>query len=143
MKKAMLIAFALATATSLVACREERSDTTRMAAGDNPERDVRERPAAADNTERNVRDRQGDTLTAEDQGNSEADRTLTQRIRQAVVDDETLSTNAHNVKIITLNGVVTLRGPVASAQERNRIETMAVQIAGAGKVNNQLEVAAN
>jgi osmotically-inducible protein OsmY len=95
---------------------------------------------APDNTGRNIRDRSGATLTPGDQSESEADRTLTQRIRQAVVADDSLSTNAHNIKIITINGVVTLRGPVNSAQEKANIDAKAQQIAGATKVNNQLEI---
>ena len=95
---------------------------------------------APDNTERNVRDRSGETLTPGDQSESEADRTLTQRVRQAVVADDSLSTNAHNIKIITINGVVTLRGPVNSAQEKANIDAKAQQIAGTTKVNNQLEI---
>jgi hyperosmotically inducible periplasmic protein len=95
---------------------------------------------APDNTGRNVRDR-GDTLTSGDQSESEADRTLTQKVRQAVVADDSLSTTAKNVKIITVNGVVTLRGPVKDDKERTRITTAATTIAGAGKVQNQLEIA--
>ena len=95
---------------------------------------------APDNTGRNVRDRGGATLTPGDQSESEADRTLTQRIRQAVVAEESLSTNAKNVKIITSNGVVTLRGPVKSAQEKATIEAKAHQIAGANNVESQLEI---
>lgn len=97
---------------------------------------------APDNTGRNVQDRSGATLTADDQSESEADRTLTQRVRQAVVADDSLSTNAHNIKIITVNGVVTLRGPVKSAQEKMNIDAKAQQIAGVAKVNNQLEIVA-
>jgi hyperosmotically inducible periplasmic protein len=97
---------------------------------------------APDNTGRNVRDRSGETLTPGDQSESEADRTLTQRVRQAVMADDSLSTTAHNVKIITINGVVTLRGPVNSAQEKANIDAKAQQIAGATKVNNQLEIVA-
>ena len=67
---------------------------------------------APDNTARNVRDRDGTTLTPGDQSESKADLALTQRIRQAIVADDSLSTTAHNVKIITSDGVVTLRGPV-------------------------------
>ena len=93
----------------------------------------------ADNTGRNVRDRDDRTLTSEDQSEKEADRELTQKIRQAVVEDDSLSTVAHNIKIITVDGVVTLRGPVKSAEERNAIGAKAVKIAGAGKVKNQLE----
>ena len=95
---------------------------------------------APDNTGRNVRDR-GDTVTSGDQSESKADRTTTQKIRQAVVGDDSLSMMAHNVKIITVDGGVTLRGPVKTDGERTKIGAMAEQVAGAGKVQNQLEVA--
>ena len=99
-------------------------------------------PAATDyepdNTGRNVRDRD-DRPTSGDQSESEPDRKLTQKIRQAIVADDSLSTSAHNVKIITIDGVVTLRGPVKNSDERNAIGAMAVKIAGASKVKNQLE----
>lgn len=94
----------------------------------------------ADNTGRNVRDR-AETLTSGDQSETEGDRTLTQKIRQAVVADDALSMTAKNVKIITVNGVVTLRGPVKSDDERKAIAAKAEQVAGAGKVQNHLEVA--
>jgi len=93
-----------------------------------------------DNTGRNVRDRGGATLTPGDQSESTADRTLTQRIRQAVMADKSLSTTAKNVKIITINGVVTLRGPVKSPQEKGSIEAKAQRLAGTTNVNNQLEI---
>ena len=96
---------------------------------------------APDNTGRNVRDRDDKTLTTEDQSEKAEDRELTQKIRRAIVDDDDLSISAHNVKVITKDGVVTLRGPVKSAKERNAIGAKAVQIAGAGKVKNQLETA--
>jgi hyperosmotically inducible protein len=95
---------------------------------------------APDNTEKNVRDRDDKALTPLDQSENEADLSLTQRIRQAVVDDDSLSTNAKNVKIITVNGRVTLRGPVDSEQEKEAIATKAQQIAGADKVDDQLEI---
>ena len=96
--------------------------------------------SAPDDTGRNVRDR-GDTVTSGDQSETTADRTTTQKIRQAVVADDSLSTNGHNVKIITVNGVVTLRGPVKDEAERKTIGAMAVQVAGADKVQNHLDVA--
>ena len=105
-----------------------------------------DQPAAhteADNTGKNVRDRSDATVTPMDQSENEADRTLTQRIRQAVVDDDSLSTNAKNVKIISQNGSVTLRGPVKNEEERKKIVAKAQQIAGEKNVNNQLEIAAN
>jgi hyperosmotically inducible periplasmic protein len=94
-----------------------------------------------DNSGRNVRDRNDQTKTSGDQSENEADRTITQNIRQAVTADDSLSTNAKNVKIVTNDGVVTLRGPVKSEQEKAQIESKAKQIAGVKSVANQLEVA--
>ena len=76
-----------------------------------------------------------------DQSSKESDVTITRDIRKQLVADESLSTNAHNVKVITVDGVVTLRGPVASAAEKSRVADMAAKVAGAGKVRDQLEVA--
>ena len=98
-------------------------------------------PAAADNTEKNERDRKASALTPGDQGESEADRTITQRVRQGVVGHDGLSTTAANVKIITVDGVVTLRGPVKSAEERSTIEAVAQRTDGVKRVDNQLEIA--
>ncbi len=97
-------------------------------------------PVPPDNTAVNTRDRQDSRLTPMDQGGSEADRTTTQKVRQAVIADKALSFNAKNVKIITVNGKVTLRGPVKSDAERASIEAKAREVAGAGQVDNQLEV---
>jgi hyperosmotically inducible protein len=95
---------------------------------------------APDNTGRNVRDRGGATMTPGNQSESEADRTVTQEIRRAVVADDSLSTLAKNVKIITADGVVTLRGPVENPNEKKAIEAKARQFAGINKVDSQLEV---
>ncbi|MEW6271594.1 MAG: BON domain-containing protein [Thermodesulfobacteriota bacterium] len=97
--------------------------------------------SAPDNTGRNVRDRDDASVTPMDQGNSEQDLKTTQQIRREVVSDDNLSTKAHNVKIVTNNGVVTLRGPVESAEEKERIASVAKKVAGEGKVRDQLEVA--
>src|SRR4029453_18921654 len=83
----------------------------------------------------------GGTLTSGDQSEAESDRTLTQKIRQAVMADKSLSMTAHNVKIITVAGRVTLRGAVKSEDERKNVAAKAEQIAGADKVQNHLEVA--
>jgi len=96
----------------------------------------------ATNTGRNARDRDDRNLTPGDQSESPADRELTRKIRKAVVDDDTLSTTAHNVKIITVNGVVTLRGPVKDTRERSTIAAKAKSVAGVKKVDNKLEIAA-
>lgn len=96
----------------------------------------------ADNTKKNERDKDPAALTAGDQGESEADRTVTQRIRQGVMKDDKLSITAKNVKIITINGVVTLRGPVNSDAEKTAIAAIAQGVAGVTRVDNQLEIAA-
>jgi osmotically-inducible protein OsmY len=95
----------------------------------------------ADNSGKNVRDRQDNARTPGDQSNSKSDMTITQEVRKAVVADKALSTNAHNVKIITKNGVVTLRGPVKSPEEKDTIAAKAKQVAGVKNVDNQLEIA--
>lgn len=94
------------------------------------------------NTERNVRDR-ADTLTPMDQGQDKADIDITANIRKALVDDDALSTNAQNVKVITNGGVVTLRGPVNDAKEKAAVEQKAKAVAGVTRVDSQLEVAAH
>ena len=101
------------------------------------------RAVDADNTGKNARDADGNTLTPLDQGESEADRTITQQIRKAVVDHDQLSTNAKNVKIITQNGVVTLRGPVKSQEEKAAIASVAQKTGGVKRVENQLEIEHN
>jgi len=95
---------------------------------------------AADNTARNERDRSGATLTPGDQGTSQSDREITQRVRKALMDRNELSITAKNIKIITVNGKVTLRGPVKNDQEQQTIASLAQQVAGVSAVDNQLEV---
>jgi hyperosmotically inducible protein len=79
--------------------------------------------------------------TADQQKMNPADRALTQKIRKAIHEDTTLSTYAHNIKIISQDGKVTLRGPVRSEDEKNNIEAKAVAVAGQGNVTDQLEIA--
>jgi len=78
--------------------------------------------------------------TADEQSQSKADLDLAKRVRSAIVKDKSLSTNAHNCKVITRDGMVTLRGPVKSEQERNSVEKIATSVAGAGKVKDELVV---
>ena len=96
----------------------------------------------ADNTKRNSSEQNKNTDTAEKQSNSKDDLALTQKVRQAVMKDGSLSMNAKNVKIIAQDGKVTLKGPVDSQQEKDTIGTEAGEIAGKDKVDNQLEVKA-
>ena len=97
-------------------------------------------PVAPDNSAVNVRDRNPAAMTADQQSNAKSDVELTREIRRAVVKDHSLSMMAHNVKIISANGSVTLRGPVKTEEEKNAILSKAQTIAGAYKVDNQLEV---
>jgi hyperosmotically inducible protein len=96
----------------------------------------------ADNTKRNSSEQNKNTETVEKQSNSKNDLTLTQKIRQAVMKDGSLSMNAKNAKIIAQDGKITLKGPVDSQQEKDAIGTAAGEIAGKDKVDNQLEVKA-
>lgn len=95
---------------------------------------------SADNTKVNARDRADSSPTADQQKENQSDREITRQIRQAVVKDESLSTYAHNVKIITQNGEVTLKGPVRSEDEKRTIEAKAAEVAGQNKVVNQLDI---
>lgn len=97
--------------------------------------------APADNTKKNERDRGSDTLKPEDQGGSEADRNITAEVRKGVVGADGVSMDGKNVKIITKEGLVTLRGPVKSAEEKAKIASIAQGVAGVKSVDNQLEVA--
>jgi hyperosmotically inducible protein len=96
--------------------------------------------AAPDNTKVNERDRSKDEPTADQQKDNRSDRDITQQIRQSIMKDKSLSTYAHNVKVITQNGQVTLKGPVRSDDEKRTIETKATEVAGENKVTSELSV---
>ena len=102
-------------------------------------------PAAAqtpaDNTKVNTRDRAKGAVTADQQSEHGSDREITRKIRQALVGDKTLSTYAHNVKIVARDGQVTLKGPVRTGDEKKRVENAATEVAGAGRVTNQISIA--
>ena len=95
-----------------------------------------------DNTKVNKRDRAKSEPTADQGGNKSTDRKLMQTIRKSVMDDKSLSTNAHNVKIIAHGGKVTLKGPVRSEEEKRTIEQKATEVAGAGNVTNEITIKA-
>ncbi|UGB37184.1 BON domain-containing protein [Frateuria soli] len=94
----------------------------------------------ADNTRLNRRDRNDATTTPMDQSNSSSAIDLVAGVRKAIVDDGKLSVKARNVKVVASNGVVTLRGPVASAQEKARVEQDAASVRGVIRVDNQLDI---
>ncbi len=96
--------------------------------------------AAADNTAKNEGDASGDSKTSGDQSESPEDIKITAAIRRAIVADDSLTMTATNVKIITADGKVTLRGPVKTAAEKARIAQLAKKEAGKATIDNQLEV---
>jgi hyperosmotically inducible periplasmic protein len=91
---------------------------------------------APDNTKVNKQDQP----TADQQKENTSDRETTRQIRRAIIKDKSLSTYAHNIKIITQGGMVTLKGPVRSDEEKQAIEAKAKEVAGADKVTSDLEV---
>ena len=93
-----------------------------------------------DNSGKNERDRSGETKTSGDQSNSSEDTKITADVRRAIVKDSSLTMTAKNVKVITAGGIVTLRGPVKSAEEKTKIEQLAAAAAGGAKIDNQLEI---
>lgn len=98
--------------------------------------------SAPDNTKTNAHRRANAEPTADQQTENASDRAITQQIRKAIVKDKSLSASAHNVKVITQNGQVTLAGPVRSEEEKKALQDMASSVAGVSNVNNQLQVAA-
>ncbi len=89
-----------------------------------------------DNTKTNKQD----AATADQQKNNKPDRETTKEIRKAITDDQSLSTYAHNVKVISKHGTVTLKGPVRSDEEKKSIEDKAAAVAGASNVKNELTI---
>lgn len=112
-------------------CSKDRSEDNR----------VSQNAVQPDNSARNAEDQKEQNKTAGDQSENEADRTISQNVRAAITADDTLSIDGKNVKIITSDGTVTLRGPVKSVKEKSEIEAKAKQIVGVKKVDNQLEIA--
>jgi len=127
-----LCLFMVALATSLVL-------TTGSVRAENATQPSAPAGSALENTERNVRDSGNTTLTPQDQKETHGDRELTAAIRRAIIKDKSLSLNAHNAKIITRNGVVTLRGPVENSAEKIKLESIAQGKRGVTQVDNQLE----
>ena len=120
--------------SALAACNKDSgADTTQTTAS------VMNAP---DNTKANTRDRAA-SVTPIDQGNNQADLDTTQAIRKAVMADDALSSNAKNVKIVTSNGVITLRGPVKTDSEKKSVEAKAIAAAGNNRVDDQIDIQAN
>jgi hyperosmotically inducible periplasmic protein len=94
-----------------------------------------------DNTKVNKRDRNPGAATADQQKENTNDRDIARRIRRALMDDKDLSTYAHNVKVIAQGGQVTLKGPVRTEEEKQTVEAKATEVAGPGRVTNQISIA--
>ena len=143
----LLIAFIIILSHGVVLAETTKtpsSETTREATpGSSAPNAEKQGARDAENTGVNVRDRGDVTVTPEEQGGEAGDREITAAIRRAIVKDDSLSLNAHNVKIITRDGIVTLRGPVESAAERTTIAQLAEKTAGVKRVDNQLEINAD
>lgn len=98
--------------------------------------------APSDNTKVNQRDKNTANPTADHQKENSADLEITRKIRRALTQDKNLSTYAKNIKVITQDGNVTLRGPVRSEEEKQAVETKATEVAGASHVKSELQIAA-
>lgn len=98
---------------------------------------------AADNTKINERDQMNNQVTADEQGQSKSDLEITQAIRKAIIAEKSLSMYGHNIKIITTDGMVTLKGPVSSINESNWIQNTASQIVGVSNVIDQMDIVSN
>ena len=127
LKSLGLVSAATMLGTALTAAPMPRQDTGQQ--------------SPADNSKTNKRDRDKNAPTADRQKMNPTDRDLAKRIRSSITDDKALSTYAHNIKIVARDGKVTLKGPVKSEEEKSAIEAKATEVAGAGNVINQLEVA--
>lgn len=139
---AIALAMAMPALVLLAGCTDKAKPYDKEVPTSN--REVVAEPVAEDNSKVNVRDRDDATLTPVDQGNSKTDLDITQKIRKSLVSGESdYSTTAENIKIITLNGKVTLRGPVNTAAEKSGIVAIANHVAGLGNVDDQLEVKTN
>ena len=96
--------------------------------------------AQAQNAPDNTRQNKKESVDADQQSNAKSDVQLTASVRKAIMADKELSTYAHNVKIITKNGQVTLKGPVKSEEEKDKVFADATSAVASGKVINQLTV---
>ena len=99
------------------------------------------RQEQSDNTKMNKGDANKDATTADQQKMNPSDRAITQKIRAEIMKDKSLSTYAHNVKIITQDGKVTLKGPVRTQEEKASVEGKATTVAGNGNVTNLIDIA--
>lgn len=139
MKKRITLAACLILTSCLAIAETENVETQNVEAESVAVEDSMVHDEDASNTGINKRDRDGETLTPMDQMNNESDLKLTQEIRQALMKDE-YSMDAKNIKVISRNGMVTLRGPVETAAELEQINVLVKGMPGTKSVDNQLQV---
>ena len=128
-------------AQSVMPDQSQREVTPGQPGDTKSDSEVTQKNLPADNTGINKRDQSQKELTADQQGETKNDRDITQKIRRAVVANKSLSTYAHNVKIITVDGKVTLKGPVSSEEEKKAIEEIAAGIVGKTNIKNKIGIA--
>jgi osmotically-inducible protein OsmY len=132
-----------ATPFKVVACASLIAFASSFANAQQAAPNVPASSTSADNTGINQRDRAAGTMKPTDQPNDSADIKVAAAVRRAIMRDKSLSTKAHNVKLVASTGVVTLRGPVASSDEKAKVEEIAAKVAGVDRVDNQLDVKTN
>ena len=141
MNKSTHVAFSMLIAMAFVVAAGSMLPSQAQTAQTGTNAENTQTGANADNTKMNSEDHDKDAMTtAGQQKDNRSDRDITQEIRRSIVKDKSLSTYAHNVKIITRDGQVTLKGPVQSADEKKAIQAKATEIAGQNKVTNELNV---
>jgi len=143
-KRSSITPLTLAVATALFACSAfatPEKDASELKSKDNPR--TMTATADADNTRLNERDRNDATTLPTDQPNNSADLEVAAAVRSAIVDDDSLSISAHNVKLVAAGGVVVLRGPVNSQAEKAKVAQIASSVPGVTKVENRLEINAH
>lgn len=146
-RTAPLVALLSTGSFAVAADREAKSDTTvetettktTKTKGKRVKVDTK-KPVDADNTGTNKRDRADNEPTADQQKNNKTDLDLTAEIRRAIMKDKGLSMNAHNVKIIAMDGKVTLKGPVETDAEKQTVEQKAFDVAGRARVTSEIEI---
>jgi hyperosmotically inducible protein len=146
MRKTMTLGLVLASAALVIALPNakaaDRATETSQTTTTSESRSMQDHQgsAAADNTKINTRDRRAGEVTADQQSSGTADMEITRSIRKSIIAEKQLSIYAHNIKIITIGGVVTLKGPVKSQAEKDNAEKIAKAAHGVASVDNQLSI---
>lgn len=134
-KTAILLSLTLALGCTSAFAGDKSSDEANIRVDTNAQT-----TSTTDNTRINKRDKDGTNPTPQTQTNSSEDLNILAEVRRAVVEEESFSVKAQNVKIMVQGGVVMLRGPVESEAEKAKIGSLAKGVAGVTKVNNQLDI---